>query len=112
MKTDKILKFGDLTLLNIEEDYEFGFDYGYLCEDTIYVRLCMEDNFVDNVVIPVDVLRMILNISKIFNEGELRIKNCIIKYSHSEYYINGPLTEISFNYLNLINLIKYIDKDI
>lgn len=97
MEENKIKKFGEITLLEIDTVVEGG-----------YVRICNEDDYINNIIITIEEIRDISMIYHLLGYAFLETLNNSLCYKDGYLEIENAFGSMIFNKTDVDDLCNYL----
>lgn len=97
MEENKLKKFGEITLLEIDTVVEGG-----------YVRICNEDDYINNIIITIEEIRDISMIYHLLGYAFLETLNNSLCYKDGYLEIENAFDSMIFNKTDVDDLCNYL----
>lgn len=100
MREVEIKRFGEITMLDINTIIEGG-----------YVRICSEDEYIDNTIISIDEIKSIYKLSLILGYVFLETSYNKLEYKDGYFEIEYGFGYLKFTKEDFYDFVNYIDRE-
>lgn len=100
MKEYEFKKFGEITLLDIDTNIDLG-----------YIRICNEDDYINNIIITIEEIKSITILYSLFGYALLDTSNCKFCYKDGYLEIEYVFGTMIFNKNDVDEFSNYIERE-